>query len=164
MAAYKDYANSKTDIERQMEEKEKTGVFIGAWAVNPVTAEKVPIFIADYVLMGYGTGAIMAVPAHDSRDFEFATQFEVPIIEVVKAPSDAEIEDGEAFTGHGTAVNSGIIDGLETPEAKDRITGWLEENGLGSGTVNYKLRDWLFSRQRYWGCLLYTSPSPRDRG
>jgi len=151
VAAYKDYANSKTDIERQMEEKEKTGVFIGAWAINPVTAEKVPIFIADYVLMGYGTGAIMAVPAHDTRDFEFATQFEVPIIEVVKAPAEAEIEDGEAFTGHGTAVNSGIIDGLETPAAKNRITEWLEEKGLGSGTINYKLRDWLFSRQRYWG-------------
>jgi leucyl-tRNA synthetase len=151
VAAYKDYADSKTDIERQMEEKEKTGVFIGAWAVNPVTAERVPIFIADYVLMGYGTGAIMAVPAHDTRDFEFATQFEVPIIEVVKAPSEAEIAEGEAFTGHGTAVNSGIIDGLATPAAKNKITGWLEENGLGSGTINYKLRDWLFSRQRYWG-------------
>ena len=151
VAAYKDYADSKTDIERQMEEKEKTGVFIGAWAVNPVTTERVPIFIADYVLMGYGTGAIMAVPAHDTRDFEFATQFEVPIIEVVKTPSGAEIAEGEAFTGHGTAVNSGIIDGLETPAAKNKITGWLEENGLGSGTINYKLRDWLFSRQRYWG-------------
>jgi len=151
VAAYKAYADSKTDIERQMEEKEKTGVFIGSWAVNPVTSQQVPIFIADYVLMGYGTGAIMAVPAHDSRDFEFATQFEVPIIEVVKAPADAEIEAGTAFTGHGTAVNSGIIDGLETPEAKDKITRWLEENGLGCGTINYKLRDWLFSRQRYWG-------------
>ena len=151
VAAYKDYADSKTDIERQMEEKEKTGVFIGAWAINPVTAEKVPIFIADYVLMGYGTGAIMAVPAHDTRDFEFATQFEVPIIEVVTAPSGAETAEGEAFTGHGTAVNSDIIDGLDTPAAKNKITGWLEENGLGSGTINYKLRDWLFSRQRYWG-------------
>ena len=151
VAAYKAYADSKTDIERQVEEKEKTGVFIGSLAVNPVTSEKIPVFIADYVLMGYGTGAIMAVPAHDSRDFEFATQFGVPIIEVVKAPGGAETAEGEAFAGHGTAVNSGLIDGLETPEAKKKITRWLEENGLGRATINYKLRDWLFSRQRYWG-------------
>jgi len=153
VAAYQSFAESRSDIERQVEAKEKTGVFIGAFATNPVNGEQVPIFIADYVLMGYGTGAIMAVPAHDTRDWEFAKQFELPIIEVVRNPHNKKAKpvDEEVFVGVGVAVNSGVIEGLPTPEAKEKITAWLEGEGLGKGTVNYKLRDWLFSRQRYWG-------------
>ena len=143
---YKASVASKSDLDRTELNKEKSGVFTGAFAINPVNGEKIPVWIADYVLMGYGTGAIMAVPAHDERDFEFATKFQLPIREVVKkegAPS--------CFAGEGVAVNSGFLDGLQTAEAKQKITAWLEEKALGRGTVNYKLRDWLFSRQRYWG-------------
>ena len=128
--------------------KDKTGVFTGAYAVNPANGRSVPIWTADYVLAGYGTGAIMAVPAHDTRDLEFAEKFKLPVEVVVQAP---EGEESLGFTGVGTAVNSGFLDGMPTPEAKRRITAWLEEKALGQGTVNYKLRDWLFSRQRYWG-------------
>ncbi len=141
-------ARNKTDLDRTAETKEKTGVFTGAYAINPVNNERIPIWVADYVLMGYGTGAIMAVPAHDTRDFEFAQKFNLPIVQVVQPPGG---EDWRGFVGEGTAVNSGAFDGLPTAEFKKKITEWLEENELGKGTVNYKLRDWLFSRQRYWG-------------
>jgi len=146
---YKVFAAGKSDLERTELAKEKTGVFTGAYAINPVTGEKIPIWIADYVLASYGTGAIMAVPAHDERDFEFAKKFSLPVIQVVQPP-DVKT-DWQGFTDAGTAVNSGFITGLPTPEAKKKIIAWLEENGLGKKTINYKLRDWLFSRQRYWG-------------
>ena len=129
-------------------EKEKTGIFTGGYAINPVNDEKIPIWVADYVMMGYGTGAIMAVPAHDTRDFEFAKKFRLEIRTVVQPPEGI---DPHGFTGDGISVNSGLITGLPTPEAKKKITAWLEEKGLGKATVQYKLRDWLFSRQRYWG-------------
>ncbi len=144
----------KSEVERAKLEKEKTGVFTGAYAINPVNDGKIPIWIADYVMMGYGTGAIMAVPAHDERDLEFARKFSLPIIEVVK-PTDGGAYGNaplqEAFSSDGIAINSGIITGLPTPEAKKKIIAWLEERKLGKATVNYKLRDWIFSRQRYWG-------------
>ncbi|HRQ91220.1 MAG TPA: class I tRNA ligase family protein, partial [Bacteroidia bacterium] len=146
--AYRRTCAAKSDLERTELAKEKTGVFTGGTATNPVNGEEIPVWIADYVMMSYGTGAIMAVPAHDERDHEFATQFGIPIIEVVQAP---EGSTDTCFTGNGTATNSGFLDGLSTPEAKAKIIAWLEEKGLGTKTVNYKLRDWLFSRQRYWG-------------
>ena len=189
--AYQRYAETKSDVDRQVETREKTGVFTGAFAANPVNSDKVPVFIADYVLMGYGTGAIMAVPAHDDRDCEFALEFELPIVPVVmpdeawlrenvapeleKADSNRDAGNLEAlqdayrrsadrtgelaglyritraFTGDGVSVNSSAIEGLPTREAKPRIVDWLAERGLGKGAVNYRLRDWLFSRQRYWG-------------
>jgi leucyl-tRNA synthetase len=124
-------------------------VFTGAYAINPVNSEKIPIWIADYVLASYGTGAIMAVPAHDTRDFEFAQKFGLPIVQVVQ-PNDAKTE-WQGFTDDGKSVNSGFLNGLPTAEAKKKITAWLEEKNLGQKTINYKLRDWLFSRQRYWG-------------
>ncbi|KMS75658.1 leucyl-tRNA synthetase [Streptomyces leeuwenhoekii] len=159
VAAYRAQAAAKSDVERQAEAKDKTGVFTGAYATNPVNGEKIPVFIADYVLMGYGTGAIMAVPAHDTRDFAFARAFELPVRCVVR-PTDGRSTDtsawDDAFSAHdATIVNSSgadvSLDGLDVAEAKARITRWLEEKGLGEGTVNYRLRDWLFSRQRYWG-------------
>ncbi len=146
---YRKTISAKSDLERTDLAKEKTGVFTGAKAVNPVNGESIPVWIADYVLMGYGTGAIMAVPAHDERDFEFASQFGLPIREVVRPP-DGQAAPG-CFAGDGIAVNSPLFDGLPTPEAKATITTWLEEKQLGARTVHYKLRDWLFSRQRYWG-------------
>jgi leucyl-tRNA synthetase len=139
---------AKSDLERTDLAKEKTGVFVGAFAINPVSNQRIPIWIADYVLMGYGTGAIMGVPAHDERDLEFARKFGLPILEVVQPPGG---EAPTGYTGDGAAINSPLIDGLPTAEAKLRITGWLEGHGLGQRAVNYKLRDWLFSRQRYWG-------------
>ena len=147
---YKASVASKSDLDRTELNKEKSGVFTGAFAINPVNGEKIPVWIADYVLMGYGTGAIMAVPAHDERDFEFATKFHLPIREVVK-PSSVNDALPSCFAGEGVAVNSGFLDGLPTAEAKQKIIVWLQEKDLGRGTVNYKLRDWLFSRQRYWG-------------
>jgi leucyl-tRNA synthetase len=146
--AYRAQATKKSELERTQLEKEKTGVFTGGYAVNPVNNEKIPIWVADYVMMGYGTGAIMAVPAHDTRDFEFAKKFGLEIRTVVQPPAGTE---PQGFTGDGTSVNSGPITGLPTPEAKKKITAWLEEKKLGKPTVQYKLRDWLFSRQRYWG-------------
>jgi leucyl-tRNA synthetase len=147
---YKASVASKSDLDRTELNKEKSGVFTGAFAINPVNGDKIPVWIADYVLMGYGTGAIMAVPAHDDRDFEFATKFSLPIREVVKNEGSTTLAHA-CFAGEGVAVNSGFLDGLPTAEAKQKITAWLEEKNLGRGTVNYKLRDWLFSRQRYWG-------------
>ena len=185
--AYQKETASKSDLDRGVA-KTKTGVDTGAKAINPVNGEEIPVWIADYVMMGYGTGAIMAVPAHDERDFEFATQFGLPIKQVVleidefsgwtplleaavkkwaESPSDGNIASGfhitaetneygcltekEAFIGEGIAINSSFLNGLPTAEAKQKITAWLEEKGLGKKTVNYKLRDWLFARQRYWG-------------
>ncbi|MFR9799491.1 leucine--tRNA ligase [Streptomyces sp. MS06] len=172
VAAYRAQAAAKSDVERQAEAKDKTGVFTGAFATNPVNGEQIPVFIADYVLMGYGTGAIMAVPAHDSRDFAFARAFELPVRCVVApaAASDGGSADGASTEGPGTdastwddafvsydgkivnSVGEGVtLDGLGVVEAKTRITEWLEREGIGEGTVNFRLRDWLFSRQRYWG-------------
>ncbi|MFF8602619.1 leucine--tRNA ligase [Streptomyces sp. NPDC015232] len=157
--AYRKQAAAKSDVERQAEAKDKTGVFTGAYATNPVSGEQIPVFIADYVLMGYGTGAIMAVPAHDSRDFAFARAFELPMRCVVE-PSDDRGTDpstwDDAFSSYeAKLVNSSnedvALDGLGVVEAKERITAWLTERGIGEGTVNFRLRDWLFSRQRYWG-------------
>jgi leucyl-tRNA synthetase len=152
---YREEAARKSDLDRTDLAKEKTGEFIGAYAINPVNETKIPIWISDYVLISYGTGAIMAVPAHDDRDFEFAKKFNLAIIQVVE-PADAEqtklVKAGKlCFAGDGEAINSGSFTGLKTPEFKERIAKWLEERGLGKKAINYKLRDWLFSRQRYWG-------------
>jgi leucyl-tRNA synthetase len=147
VAAYRQEAASKSDLDRQLA-MEKTGVFTGSFAINPVNEEHIPIWVADYVMMGYGTGAIMAVPGQDERDWEFAEKFDLPIIRTVQPPGDWE---GKAYTGEGLAINSGFLDGLGVADAVAKITAWLEEKKLGQATVNYKLRDWLFSRQRYWG-------------
>jgi len=146
---YKTRAAAKSDLERTELAKEKTGVFTGAYAINPVNQQRIPIWIADYVLASYGTGAIMAVPAHDERDLEFAQKFRLPIQKVVQAPEGAESIGG--YVGDGTAVNSDFLNGLPTSEAKKRIIEWLEQQKVGHCRINYKLRDWLFSRQRYWG-------------
>ncbi|MFF1465383.1 leucine--tRNA ligase [Streptomyces sp. NPDC058330] len=159
VTAYRKQAAAKSDVERQAEAKDKTGVFTGAYATNPVSGEKVPVFIADYVLMGYGTGAIMAVPAHDARDFAFARAFELPMRCVVEPSDDRGTDPStweDAFSSYeAKLVNSAndevSLDGLGVVDAKARITEWLREHGVGEGTVNFRLRDWLFSRQRYWG-------------
>ncbi|MBM3671272.1 MAG: leucine--tRNA ligase [Actinobacteria bacterium] len=145
---YRAFAATKTEMERQAEGREKTGVFTGAFAKNPANGEAIPVFIADYVLMGYGTGAIMAVPGQDERDWEFAEQFELPIVRTVEPTPEF---DGKAFLGDGPAINSGFLDGLNIVDAKHKIGEWLVANDAGEPTINYKLRDWLFSRQRYWG-------------
>ncbi|HAZ07520.1 MAG TPA: leucine--tRNA ligase [Elusimicrobia bacterium] len=151
VAAYIEAAGNKSDMERTELQKEKTGIFTGGYAVNPVNGKKIPVYIADYVLASYGAGAIMAVPGHDDRDHSFAMKYGIPVLNVVEPPAGAELKEGTAFTGNGTAVNSGFLNGLPTSEAKTRMISWLEENKVGRATVNYKLRDWLFSRQRYWG-------------
>lgn len=143
---YQEEASQKSEVARQDASKEKTGCFTGAYAINPASGERVPIWISDYVLMTYGTGAVMAVPAHDERDFEFATRFQLPIKIVVSGG-----KEGECFSGDGVAVNSGFINGLPTTEATAKVIAWAEKENLGKKTVKYKLRDWLFSRQRYWG-------------
>jgi leucyl-tRNA synthetase len=152
VAAYRSGAVAKTEVERQTEGREKTGVFTGSFAINPATGIPIPVFVADYVLMGYGTGAIMGVPGQDERDWEFATRFELPIVRTV-APPDGWT--GEAYLGEGPAINSAndeiSLDGLSVEEAKAGISAWLEAKGVGHRTVTYRLRDWLFSRQRYWG-------------
>ena len=145
--AYVSACASKSDMERGLD-KEKTGVDTGAFAINPVNGEKIPVWIADYVMMGYGSGAIMAVPAHDTRDFEFAQKFGLPILQVVQPPGD---QDWQGCTDPGTAINSGFLNGLKTKDAKKKIIHWLVENGQGEKKIQFKLRDWLFSRQRYWG-------------
>jgi len=178
---YQTQASKKSDLERTELAKEKTGVFTGAYAINPVNEEKIPIWIADYVLATYGTGAIMAVPAHDERDFEFATKFNIPIQQVVTVPGTAgagfskpgtvvpgteiprndviasEAKQSKAFTGVGVCINSETSDGsfsineMQSDAAKEKIIGWLEDKKIGKKSVQYKLRDWIFSRQRYWG-------------
>jgi leucyl-tRNA synthetase len=144
---YVERASRRSERARLAEAEQKTGVFTGAYADHPVTGDRLPVWSADYVLAGYGTGAIMAVPAHDERDYAFARIFELPIVEVVAGGDVSQA----AFAGEGTGVNSDFLDGLATPEAKQRMIDWLEEHDRGERTVSYKLRDWLFSRQRYWG-------------
>ncbi|MBQ6320675.1 leucine--tRNA ligase [Candidatus Saccharibacteria bacterium] len=166
--AYIKSALKKSEIERQ-ENKEKTGVFTGSYAINPVNGEQIPIWVADYVLSGYGTGAIMAVPAHDERDFEFAEKFSLPVIAVVEPPKDLATE--RCYHGEGTLVNSGEFTGLASAEARESIVAWLESRGIGHKKVTYKMRDWLISRQRYWGCPIpiaydksgHPHPIPEDQ-
>lgn len=143
-------ARMKSDLERTDLAKDKTGVFTGAYAINPVNDQKIPVWISDYILISYGTGAIMAVPAHDERDFAFAKKFGLNIIQVVS--KDGSLSDlNEALIEDGVAVNSGSFTGLKTEDFKKKITEWLSAKELGAKAVNYKLRDWIFSRQRYWG-------------
>lgn len=150
VAKYRKEIAAKSDLERTDLAKEKTGAFIGAYAVNPVNNEKIPVWTADYVLMGYGTGAVMGVPGHDERDLEFARTFQMSVLPVVQAPGKTP-EESIGFLGDGVSINSPIMNGLLTPEAKKKILSWLQERGAGRPDVRYKLRDWLFSRQRYWG-------------
>lgn len=145
--AYIEKISHKSDLERTDLAKDKTGVFTGSYVVNPVSGEKLPIWIADYVLNSYGTGAVMVVPAHDERDHEFAQKFDLPIVQVIEGGNVQK----EAYTGDGVHINSDFLNGMDKEEAIDAINNWLEENGVGEKKVNYRLRDWLFSRQRYWG-------------
>jgi leucyl-tRNA synthetase len=163
LEAYREEVRKATDIERLATDRPKTGVFLGVRATNPVTGWQVPVYASDYVLADYGTGAIMAVPGQDQRDWEFARTFDLPIVRTVQPPEDF---DGEAFTGNGPAINSSndevSLDGLDVGEAKRRITDWLVEKGLGQATVNFRLRDWLLSRQRYWGAPIPIIHCPVD--
>jgi leucyl-tRNA synthetase len=161
VAAYIAAAAKKSDLERTELAKDKTGVFTGAYAVNPVNGKKIPVWISDYILISYGTGAIMAVPAHDERDFEFATKFALPIVQVVTKDGSLH-EMTAADTDEGIAVNSGEFDGLRTAEFKRKIVERLEARGIGRRAVNYKLRDWIFSRQRYWGEPIPLVHCPKD--
>jgi len=146
--AYLETVKQVSEIDRLSSERAKTGVFLQRHAINPVNGERIPVYAADYVLADYGTGAIMAVPAHDQRDWDFATTYGLPIVTVVEPPADFE---GEAYAGDGPAVNSGFLDGLRKAAAVERMVAWLEDKDLGTGAINYRLRDWLISRQRYWG-------------
>lgn len=162
--AYVDAASRKSDVERQEQTREKSGVFTGAYALHPVTGERSPIWIADYVLAHYGTGAIMAVPGQDERDWEFAEVYDLQIIRTVKPPKEF---DGKAYTGDGPIINSDFLNGLSMMEGKKKIIAWLEENEVGKKSINYKLRDWLFSRQRYWGepfPILHVDGEPKPLG
>lgn len=141
-------ALKRSEIDRMNDSKEKTGVFTGAYAINPATGEKIPIWVADYVLSGYGTGAIMAVPAHDERDYEFAEKFEIPVVEVIEKPVDSQ---DRCYNGEGPLINSEQFNDMRTSEAREQIVAWLEQNNLGKSQTAYKMRDWLISRQRYWG-------------
>jgi leucyl-tRNA synthetase len=163
--AYVDQARRMTEIERTNVEKEKTGVFTGGYVTNPVNGEKVPVWIADYVLMGYGSGAIMGVPAHDQRDFEFARKFTIPILEVIRAEDEAPSDPAtwtEARKQPGLMVNSGPFDGTPADEAITKVTKYIEEQGVGKSMVTYRLRDWLISRQRYWGAPIPIVYCPKD--
>ena len=156
IAAYREFVSGRTDTERQGESKQKTGVFTGSFAANPVNGEQLPVFVADYVLMGYGTGAIMAVPGQDERDWEFAELFELPIVRTVQPSASFDAATGRAYTGDGPAINSANAQGLDlnglgVTEAKTVVIDWLTEHGAGRAATTYRLRDWLFSRQRYWG-------------
>ncbi len=151
VSAYCEQAMRRSEIERQGD-KEKTGVFTGAYAINPATGVKIPIWIADYVLGNYGEGAVMAVPAHDERDYEFARKYELPIIKVIDPTEDIDDDDLiDFYSGEGTLINSGDFNGISTSDAREQIVAWLEERGIGHSKVTYKMRDWLISRQRYWG-------------
>lgn len=162
-------AIKKSEIERQ-ENKEKTGVFTGSYAINPATGDKIPIWVADYVLMGYGTGAIMAVPAHDERDFEFAEKFNLPVKEVIEKPENSD-DDSRCYHGEGELVNSAQFNGTRSEDAREQVVAWLHDRGIGQTKVTYRMRDWLISRQRYWGCpipIAYdkngnTYPIPEDQ-
>lgn len=143
-------ASTKSSVDR-MADKEKTGVFTGSYGINPLNANKIPIWVSDYVLSDYGTGAIMCVPAHDDRDFEFAAKFNIPITQVIIKEGEQLKELDQAYTDEGVMINSGVFDGMKSSEAKETIANYLQDEGIGKKTVNYKLRDWVFSRQRYWG-------------
>ena len=147
---YRTETLKKSEIERQ-ESKEKTGIFTGAYAINPATGEQIPIWVSDYVLMGYGEGAIMAVPAHDERDYEFAQKFDLEIKKVIEKPEDSD-DDDLCYHGEGELINSGHFDGTRSEDAREQVVAWLEGQGIGKRKVTYKMRDWLISRQRYWGC------------
>lgn len=149
VTAYVEEAARKSEIERMNESRDKTGVFTGSYAINPATGDKMPVWVADYVLAGYGTGAVMAVPAHDERDFAFAETFHLPIVEVVQKPED--YNEAGMYHGEGVLKNSGQFDGVRTESAREEIVAWLEQQGTGRSKVTYKMRDWLISRQRYWG-------------
>lgn len=146
--AYIDAAIKRSEIERMSESKEKTGIFTGGYAINPATGEKIPVWVADYVLWGYGTGAIMAVPAHDERDFAFAEKFDLPVVAVIQKPEDSR---EQCYHGEGALQNSGQFDGTRSEDAREQIVAWLEQEKRGRAKVSYKMRDWLISRQRYWG-------------
>ena len=147
---YKKESLKKSEIERQ-ENKEKTGIFTGSYAINPVNGKKIPIWVSDYVLGGYGEGAVMAVPAHDERDYEFAKKFSLDIVKVIEKPADV-IDDNPCYHGEGVMVNSGEFNGQDSANVREQITDWLEQSGIGCAKTTYKMRDWLISRQRYWGC------------
>lgn len=149
----------KSEVERA-ESKEKTGVFTGSYVINPATNARIPVWVADYVLYGYGTGAIMAVPGHDERDREFATKFQLPVVEVVQNPG--EPVEGEVYTGEGKMINSASMDGLDSSDARERVVAWLEQNNIGGAKVTYKIRDWSVSRQRYWGAPIPIINCPTD--